>query len=132
MNIGQVSKKLGLSSKMIRYYEQIGLLSDVERSAAGYRIYQKHHIDTLQFILHAKALHFSTAQMKYLLQLWNNKARHSAEVKAFALEHITQLNVQIQQLEAMVALLKQTVSCCAGNSEAECPILDGIVAGKMC
>ncbi|MBF7687342.1 Cu(I)-responsive transcriptional regulator [Acinetobacter rathckeae] len=130
MNIGQVSKRLGLSSKMIRYYESVGLLTQVERSSAGYRIYHEKHIETLQFILHAKALHFSTEQMKYLLQLWQNQTRHSADVKAFAQAHIGKLNAQIQQLEGMVSLLKQAVSCCAGNTEADCPILDKIAQGK--
>ncbi|MBF7683044.1 MerR family transcriptional regulator [Acinetobacter sp. B5B] len=130
MNIGQVSKRLGISAKMIRYYERVGLLVHIERNHAGYRVYNEKNIETLQFILHAKALHFSTTQMKYLLQLWGNKTRHSADVKAFAQAHIVQLNTQIGQLEKMVELLKQSVSCCAGNTEADCPILDKIAQGE--
>lgn len=129
MNIGQVSKRIGISSKMIRYYESVGLLPQVERSSAGYRMYREKHIETLQFILHAKTLHFSTEQMKYLLQLWQNQTRHSADVKAFAQAHIIKLNTQIQQLEGMVALLKQAVDCCAGNTSSDCPILDKIALG---
>ncbi|MEB5475844.1 Cu(I)-responsive transcriptional regulator [Acinetobacter sp. ESL0695] len=130
MNIGQVSKQTGLSNKMIRYYESIGLLPKVQRTEAGYRIYNTVHIQTLHFILHAKALNFSTDQTKALLQLWHNKDRHSGEVKHLALEHIEQLKNQIVQLEHMVEVLQETAACCSGNEKADCPILNKIEQGE--
>ncbi|MCF8998770.1 Cu(I)-responsive transcriptional regulator [Acinetobacter nectaris] len=130
MNIGEVSKRTGLSNKMIRYYESIGLLPKVKRTDAGYRFYEQADVQTLQFILHAKALNFSTEQTKALLQLWRNKDRHSAEVKALATKHIAQLNTQIEQLKSMVSVLKETAECCSGNENADCPILEKIERGE--
>lgn len=129
MNIGQAAKHAGLSAKMIRYYEQIGLLGTVQRSATGYRIYADQDLKTLNFIKHARALGFSSAQMKDLISLWHNHDRHSAEVKQLTLDHIQALNQKIKSLENMVAILQQASACCAGDERAECSILDQIVAG---
>lgn len=129
MNIGQVAKRVGFSAKMIRYYEEIGLLTAVQRSAAGYRIYTDHHVNTLLFISHAKALRFSSEQIKSLLSLWKNKARQSAEVKALALAHIDELNMQMRHLNSMINVLKQLTACCQGDEHAMCPILDNLEQG---
>ena len=94
MNIGQASKLSGISSKMIRYYEQIGLLDSAKRSASGYRIYSEQDLKTLSFIKHARDLGFSSEQMKELLGLWKNADRQSAEVKQLTLKHIeTQIQI---------------------------------------
>ena len=81
MNIGQVAKQTGLSSKMIRYYEEVGLLPNIQRSSAGYRVYTAQDLQALRFIRHARTLDFSIEQIKELLSLWRNQSRHSAEVK---------------------------------------------------
>ncbi|MEB3753930.1 Cu(I)-responsive transcriptional regulator [Acinetobacter sp. MD2(2019)] len=129
MNIGEVAQLTGLSSKMIRYYETMGLLPNIERSAAGYRIYSAQDIKSLQFIAHARELDFSVAQIKELLALWRNQSRQSAEVKQLALQHIYQLEKRIAELQAMLAILKQTAACCDGGEMAECPILEQIELG---
>lgn len=131
MNIGQVSKQTDLSAKMIRYYEEIGLLKAVQRTAVGYRIYNTHHLQTLRFIRHAKALHFSTVQIQDLLNLWRDDCRHSFEVKQLATQHMNELNLKIRQMQNMVDLLQQTVECCAGNQEADCPILEKLENGCL-
>lgn len=129
MNIGQVAKQVGFSAKMIRHYESIGLLPEIGRTDAGYRIYTAQHIQTLLFIAHAKSLRFSSEQIKGLLALWQNKDRQSAQVKTLALAHIEQLNQQIIQLKNMVSVLEQVTSCCQGNEQAPCPILDNLEQG---
>jgi len=120
MNIGQVSKKTGISSKMIRYYEQIGLLNLAKRSTSGYRIYSEQDLKTLNFLKHARDLGFSSEQMKELLLLWKNTERHSAEVKQLTLQHIHSLNQKIAQLQAMVDLLQASANHCSGNEHADC------------
>ncbi len=95
MNIGQASKHSGISAKMIRYYEEIGLLEAAQRSASGYRIYSETDLKTLNFLKHARELGFSSEQMKELISLWKNTDRHSAEVKALTVKHIAELKQKL-------------------------------------
>ena len=129
MNIGQAAKASGISAKMIRYYESIGLLNNAQRTNAGYRIYSEADIKTLSFLRHARDLGFSSEQMKDLLGLWKNQSRQSVEVKALALKHIQTLNQKIADLQAMVEILQQSVDGCAGNDQADCTILNQIETG---
>ncbi|PVZ82038.1 Cu(I)-responsive transcriptional regulator [Serratia sp. S1B] len=126
MNIGQVAKQTGLSSKMIRYYEEVGLLPNIQRTSAGYRVYNTQDLQALRFIRHARTLDFSVEQIKELLSLWRNQSRQSAEVKQLALAHIQQLQQRIAALQNMVEILQHTADCCAGNETADCPILEQI------
>ncbi|AXQ22368.1 Cu(I)-responsive transcriptional regulator [Acinetobacter wuhouensis] len=131
MNIGQVSKQSGISNKMIRYYEQIGLLDAAKRATSGYRVYSEQDLKTLNFIRHARDLGFSSEQMKELLSLWKNNERQSAEVKQLTLQHIQVLNDKIAQLQAMVDLLQHSANCCSGNDQADCAILKNIELGSV-
>lgn len=131
MNIGQAAKQSGISAKMIRYYEEIGLLHAVNRSDAGYRIYTAQDLKALHFIKHARELGFSSEQMKDLLSLWKNTDRQSAEVKKLALQHIEQLNQKIKSLKDMVLVLEQATECCAGDHGSDCSILNQIEQGLV-
>ncbi|BCU64852.1 Cu(I)-responsive transcriptional regulator [Acinetobacter bouvetii DSM 14964 = CIP 107468] len=131
MNIGQAAKQSGISAKMIRYYEDIGLLPASKRTDAGYRMYSEEDIKTLKFIQHSRELGFSTEQMKELMSLWKNEGRQSAEVKELTQKHIDALNKKIADLQAMVSALQQSVDCCAGNQQAECEILNQIEQGAV-
>lgn len=131
MNIGQAAKQSGISAKMIRYYEDIGLLPAPKRTDAGYRMYSEEDIKTLKFIQHSRELGFSTEQMKELMSLWKNEGRQSAEVKELTQKHIDALNKKIADLQAMVSALQQSVDCCAGNQQAECEILNQIEQGAV-
>lgn len=131
MNIGQAAKQSGISAKMIRYYEDIGLLPASKRTDAGYRMYSEEDIKTLKFIQHSRELGFSTEQMKELMSLWKNEGRQSAEVKELTQKHIDALNKKIADLQAMVNALQQSVDCCAGNQQAECEILNQIEQGAV-
>ena len=131
MNIGQAAKQSGISAKMIRYYEEIGLLAPAKRTDAGYRMYGAQDLKTLSFNQHARELGFSTEQMKELLDLWRNQDRQSAEVKQLAQKHIDALNRKISDMQAMVDALQQSVSCCAGNQQADCEILNQIELGAV-
>lgn len=124
MNIGQVAKASGVSAKLIRHYESIGVIPKASRSASGYRTYTKNDIHILNFVRRARGLGFSMKEIKKLVGLWNNKSRASAEIKALALQHIKELDQKILQLESMSKTLKQLARNCRGDSRPECPILD--------
>ncbi|MFK3868854.1 Cu(I)-responsive transcriptional regulator [Psychrobacter faecalis] len=130
MNIGQASERSGISPKMIRYYEQIGLLDTAKRSNSGYRIYSNQDIKNLCFLRQARDLGFSSKQMKELLNLWKNTDRQSADVKQLTLTHIETLNRKIAQLQDMVSLLQISADHCSGNENAECAILEDLEQGE--
>ncbi len=129
MNIGQVAKQAGISAKMIRYYEEIGLIDAAKRTDAGYRIYSDRDLKTLNFIKHSRELGFSSEQMKELISLWRNTDRSSAEVKQLASKHIEDLKHKIKSLQDMVNALEQSVACCPGNDSPDCSILMQIENG---
>ena len=131
MNIGQAAKRSGISAKMIRYYEDIGLLPAAKRSDAGYRVYTDADIKTLSFIQHARELGFSSEQMKELLGLWLNSSRQSSEVKQLAEKHIQFLQQKIADMQHMLVILQQSVEQCAGNDQSECQILKQIEQGVV-
>jgi MerR family copper efflux transcriptional regulator len=131
-NIGEAASASGVSVKMIRYYESIGLIDKVVRSEAGYRQYDSVSIHTLRFIKRARALGFSVKQMHELVALWRDRRRASADVKAVALVHIGALETKITELQAMSRSLKHLADSCGGDDRPACPILDDlaeIVAG---
>ena len=122
-NIGQAAKASGVSAKMIRHYEAIGLTGAVRRSGAGYRLYGDPDVRVLQFIHRARALGFPLEQIKLLLALWQDKARASKDVRQLAQRQIDELNQRIAQMEAMRGTLEQLVHCCHGDDRPDCPIL---------
>lgn len=132
MNIGQAAKHTGLSAKMIRYYEAIGLLPSAGRSESGYRQYGDDDLQRLRFIRRARDLGFSLAESGKLLALWHDRDRASADVKALAVEHIDALNEKIAELEALRDTLQNLVDHCQGDHQPDCPILDDLQAGDGC
>lgn len=132
MNIGQAAKHTGLSAKMIRYYEAIGLLPSAGRSESGYRQYGEDDLQRLRFIRRARDLGFSLAESGRLLALWYDRERASADVKALAVEHIDALNGKIAELEALRDTLQTLVDHCQGDHRPDCPILEDLQAGSGC
>ena len=122
-NIGQAASQSGVSAKMVRHYESLGLLPTVQRTDAGYRQYGEKEVHTLRFIHRARTLGFSMAEIAELLKLWQNKRRASADVKRIALAHVADLERRIAEMEAMRQTLQQLAHCCQGNSRPDCPIL---------
>jgi MerR family transcriptional regulator, copper efflux regulator len=127
-NIGQAAARSGVSSKMIRHYESLGLLPAVHRTDAGYRQYGEKEVHTLSFIRRARTLGFSMAEIAELLKLWQNKRRASADVKRIALAHVADLERRIAEMAAMKQTLQHLVHCCQGNSRPDCPILTELAA----
>lgn len=129
MNIGEAAAASGVSAKMIRYYESIGLVPSVGRSENGYRVYAPRDVHMLGFIRRARKLGFSMAQIARLVALWQDKSRASAEVKSIAESHITELRDRIEELQSMVQVLDELAQSCHGNHRPDCPILDGLASG---
>lgn len=130
MNIGKASRATGVSAKMIRHYESIGLIEPATRSEAGYRIYNVRTLNNLRFIRRARTLGFSLEDIRQLLGLWQDKHRSSAEVKYLALEHAKELNSKIEELTEMRNLLNHLAMSCHGDGRPECPILDSLADKK--
>lgn len=126
MNIGQASEKSGVSAKMIRYYEQIGLIRAPTRTDSNYRVYGADEIHVLRFIKRARTLGFSVEETSNLLALWQDRSRASAEVKDIATDHIAALETKISELQGMVKTLKHLTHCCSGDDRPDCPILDDL------
>ena len=128
LNIGQAAARSGVSSKMIRHYESLGLLPAVHRTDAGYRQYGEKEVHTLSFIRRARTLGFSMAEIAELLKLWQNKRRASADVKRIALAHVADLERRIAEMAAMKQTLQHLAHCCQGNNRPDCPILTELAA----
>ena len=130
MNIGEAAQASGVSAKMIRHYESIGLFAQPVRSESGYRIYGEREVHLLRFIRHSRDLGFSLEQIRALLGLWQDRDRPSREVRALAQTHLTELETKLAELQAMKATLEQLVHSCHGDERADCPILDTLEAGS--
>lgn len=126
MDIGRASKESGVSVKMIRHYESIGLLPKVARTFANYRVYGPNDVHVLRFIRRARDLGFSMDDIKELLSLWQNRSRSSASVKKIAGEHIDELKAKIEELKSMVDTLEHLAKHCHGDHRPDCPILDDL------
>ncbi|KVD34921.1 MerR family transcriptional regulator [Burkholderia ubonensis] len=128
MNIGDASRTSGVSTKMIRYYEQVGLLMPAKRSDSGYRIYGADEIHVLRFIRQARHLGFLVEDIRKLLALWQDRSRASAEVKSIALGHVAELDERIAELTDMRNTLVDLAAHCSGDDRPECPILARLAA----
>ena len=123
MNIGALAEESGVSAKLIRHYESIGLIAKASRSESGYRQYQKQDVQFLRFIRRARTLGFSMKEIKQLLGLWKNKSRASADVKKLATKHLEELEIKIQELQDMADQLRHLAKTCHGDGRPDCPIL---------
>lgn len=126
MNIGNAAKASGVSAKMIRHYESIGLLPRAGRTDAGYRQYGEKDVRTLLFVRRSRDLGFSLEEIQSLVDLWQDRARPSREVKALAKQHLDFLDRKLEELQSMKNALAHLVSCCHGDERPDCPILESL------
>jgi len=123
MNIGEASARSGVSAKMIRYYEQVGLLPEPERRQSGYRAYDEADIHRLRFVRRARDFGFPVERIRELLRLWSDRKRPSSEVKRIAETHVAELDARIAQLTALRDSMKDLARRCHGDARPDCPIL---------
>lgn len=128
-NIGEAARRSGVTAKMIRHYESLGLLKTARRTDAGYRLYDEPDIHTLRFIRRARDLGFSIKEIEQLVGLWQNRRRASADVRRIAQGHITALDAKIEELQGMRRTLQHLVHSCHGDGRPDCPILDDLAEG---
>ena len=126
MNIGQAARASGITAKMIRHYESVGLLPPAMRSDTGYRQYGEREVHVLRFIRRARDLGFSIKDISGLLSLWHDRQRPSRQVKALAQAHMQQLQRKIDELQSMRQTLEKLVQCCQGDERPDCPILQDL------
>ena len=129
MNIGQASKASGISAKMVRYYESIGLLPQAGRTGGGYRNYAPDDIHRMRFIRRARDLGFSFERVRELLKLWSDQKRSSGKVKALALAHIGELETRATELNELIRTLRHLADTCDGSNRPDCPIIEELESG---
>lgn len=128
MNIGEAAKRSGVSAKMIRYYESIGLIEAPQRTQAQYRVYEADDVHTLRFVRRSRNLGFSLEETRALLALWRDKSRASADVKQLAMSHVRELEAKAAELQAMADTLRHLAEHCQGDARPDCPILGDLAA----
>ncbi|WLS77953.1 Cu(I)-responsive transcriptional regulator [Erwinia pyri] len=126
MNISEVAKKTGLTSKAIRFYEEKGLVTPPLRSENGYRSYSAKHLEELMLLRQARQVGFNLEECREMVQLFNNPQRHSADVKARTLDKVAEIEAHIQELTQMRERLLALAASCPGDESAECPIINDL------
>lgn len=124
--IGGAASATGVSAKMIRHYESIGLIGHASRSAGNYRLYGERDLHVLRFIRRARSLGFSMKQIGELLSLWQSRTRRSESVRRIALAHLAALERKAVELQAMAAALRDLAKACHGDARPDCPILEDL------
>jgi len=124
--IGEAARQSGVSARMVRHYEGLGLLDPVARTDSGYRQYTAADVHTLRFIKRARDMGFSMGQIEQLVGLWRDRSRNSASVRKVAQQHLAELEQRIDAMQAMQRTLSHLVRCCHDDERPECPILDDL------
>lgn len=130
MNIGQAAAASGVSTKMIRHYEDIGLVQRPKRTLSNYRTYSDNDVHVLRFVRAGRELGFSLKQIADLLGLWRDRRRPSRKVKALVMEHVAELDRRIAEMQAMKATLEHLARHCHGDERPDCPILDDLSGAR--
>lgn len=130
MNIGEAAERSGVSAKMIRYYESVGLVPNASRRANGYRDYSDEDVSTLQFVRRTRDLGFSLEEVGALLALWFDKKRPSRDVKRLAERHVAELETKIREMRSVIRSLRSLSQACHGDERADCPILDDLASQR--
>jgi Cu(I)-responsive transcriptional regulator len=126
MNIGEAADKAGVTPKMVRHYESLGLLPKVHRTESGYRVYGEPEVHTLRFIKRSRDLGFSIPEISELVKLWQDRRRPSSSVKKVAATHLAELDRKLEEMQSMRKTLSHLVHCCHGDDRPDCPILEDL------
>lgn len=124
MTIGELAEKTQINAKMIRRYEELGIIPKASRNLSGYRQYGEKDVNVLIFLKRARLLGFSMKDIKQLLSLWRNKSRSSSQVKSIALKHQVELKAKLNEIQSMLKTINHLVHNCHGDDRPDCPILN--------
>ena len=130
MNIGEAAAAAGVTPKMIRNYESLGLIPEPERTDAGYRLYGERELSMLRFIRQSRSLGFSMQQIEALMSLWRDPERSSHDVKEVARRQLAELQERQRELDQMRATLEEMVAACRGDHGAHCFILERLAVAS--
>ncbi|MBB4007297.1 Cu(I)-responsive transcriptional regulator [Allorhizobium taibaishanense] len=131
MNIGEAAAASGVSAKMIRYYEEIGLVLPARRTSSNYRVYGENEVHRLRFVRRARTLGFSLEETERLLALWSDSGRKNDDVRLVAMNHLRELEEKMEAMQAMVDTLKNLVDHCEQGNRPDCPILENLGGGSI-
>jgi len=131
MRIGQAARLSGVSAKLIRYYETVGLLTGAGRQKNGYRIFDERNVHELRFIKRARSLGFPIQQIDELLRLWRDNKRPSRKVRALAERHVQTVTTRMQAHRVIIKVLGRLIESCKGDDRPDCPILDELSVGDV-
>lgn len=124
MNIGEASRRVNLPAKTIRYYEEIGLVIPKTRTPSGYRTYSEAELHKLRLVQWTRSLGFAIAECRELLDLYEDRNRASADVRAIALRRIARIDRKSAQLQGLRRALRELADKCQGDERPDYPILD--------
>jgi MerR family transcriptional regulator, copper efflux regulator len=130
MQIGEAAARSGVSAKMIRYYEDIGLVPRSARRPQGYRDYDDQDVHRLRFVARARDLGFTIKEIAELLRLYSNRRRSSADVKRVALRHVAELEAKIRMMRQLKRTIQHLADRCRGDDRPECPILEDLASAR--
>ena len=126
MRISRAARLTGLTTKTIRYYEEIGLITPARRGPNGYRSYSEQALNELRFVKNAREAGFNLEECRELVNLYLDHNRASAEVKALALAKIEELGQRIEQMRRLRSGLMTLAEKCDGDQRPQCPILEAL------
>ncbi|MCZ7467755.1 Cu(I)-responsive transcriptional regulator [Agrobacterium sp. O3.4] len=130
MNIGTAATASGVSAKMIRHYEMIGLIKSANRTDSGYRVYTANDLETLRFIRRGRDLGFSIEKIRQLMTLWRDPGGASCDVKRIVMEHVVDLEAKMHSLRDMADTLRNLATYCPDNGEPDCPIIQDLAQSE--
>ena len=130
MRIGNAARLSGVPAKLIRYYENVGLLSPAGRDANGYRVFDETSVHELRFIKRARSLGFPIKQIDELLDLWRDKNRPSRKVRVLAERHKQAVVSRMEEHLSIIKVLSRLIAACKGNDRPDCPILDELSGAR--
>ncbi|MFK5998925.1 MAG: Cu(I)-responsive transcriptional regulator [Rhodobacterales bacterium] len=129
MNIGEIARRSDLPTKTVRYYADVGLVKPSGRTEAGYRVYDDKTLRKLIFVRRSRAMGFSVAECRKLLNLYEDHSRASSEVRSIAKQHLVKIDAKLSELQNLQKELSMLVDCCHGDDRPDCPILDALERG---
>lgn len=132
ISIGRLAKATEVKVPTIRFYEQIGLLPQPERTDSDRRLYGDAAIRRLSFIRHARQLGFPVETIRSLLALSDNPDRPCEEANALAAEQLADVDARIRRLEALRSELRRMVSADCHGRVGDCRVIEALNDHGLC